>query len=247
VRLHTYFPLDFDQAFEERELSPGVYALGLNLAAKSYRALNTTGGRVPVFLTDLARAHRTSPDTIGRWLRLLKAGDWIDFPEPEERQRQPWQITLTGLARQATAPPTAARPSPNLRQSSAANPEPGGPDSPHGNQDSTAAPLPLSRVRANETKRKYKTPRAGARGVGSSSRKASGSPRSEVDAFIAAHGGKWPTGSRWARGSHGGQYVQDPLGYDWPSYPVPWGRPSKAAIAQALHPPADRAGKDPQR
>jgi hypothetical protein len=238
VRLHTYFPLDFDQAFEERKFSPGVYALGLNLAAKSYRALNTTGGRVPVFLADLARAHGTSSDTIGRWLRVLKAGDWIDFPEPQERQREPWQITLTGLARQLTAPPTApptaAKPSPGLRQSSAAPPEPGGSESPHGNQDSTAAPLPLSRARVNETKRKDKSARAGAREAGSSSSKAKSSPRSEVSAFIADHGGKWPTGSRFARGSHGGQYVPDPLGYDWPSYSVPWGCPTKADIAQAL-------------
>jgi hypothetical protein len=68
---------------------------------------------------------------------------------------------------------------------------------------------------------------------GSQSRKAK-SPPSAVDAFVAENKGKWPTGSRWARGSHGGRYVQDPLGYDWPTHLVPWGRPSKADVARAL-------------
>jgi hypothetical protein len=56
--------------------------------------------------------------------------------------------------------------------------------------------------------------------------------RSEASRYIDEHG--WPSGSRFRHGSHGGQYVQDPLGHDKPPYVVPWGRPSIDDIAKAL-------------
>jgi hypothetical protein len=58
------------------------------------------------------------------------------------------------------------------------------------------------------------------------------SKRSKAQAYVAEHG--WPTGSRWARGTHAGTYVKDALGHDHPTYPVPWGRPSIDDIERAL-------------
>lgn len=57
-------------------------------------------------------------------------------------------------------------------------------------------------------------------------------PRGAASAYVAANG--WPTGSRFARGSHSGQFVQDPLGHDRPPHPVPWDKPSLAEIERAL-------------
>jgi hypothetical protein len=55
-----------------------------------------------------------------------------------------------------------------------------------------------------------------------------------VSEFVDAHGGAWPTGTRWKRSGAGGTYLQDPLGYDVPNYAVDWGRPSHAEIKRAL-------------
>jgi hypothetical protein len=44
----------------------------------------------------------------------------------------------------------------------------------------------------------------------------------------------WPTGTRFVRGSHGGSYVPDPLGYDRAPHPVSWGSPTRVAIREAL-------------
>jgi hypothetical protein len=55
-----------------------------------------------------------------------------------------------------------------------------------------------------------------------------------VEPFLHQHGGKWPTGSRWVRGTHGGSFVQDPLGYDRPTHSVPWGPPTRKEVLDAL-------------
>jgi hypothetical protein len=51
-------------------------------------------------------------------------------------------------------------------------------------------------------------------------------------AYVKEHG--WPTGTRWAYGSHAGRYVQDALGRDRATYSVPWGRPTLDDIEMAL-------------
>jgi hypothetical protein len=52
--------------------------------------------------------------------------------------------------------------------------------------------------------------------------------------LLAAHAGKWPTGTRLVRGSNGAAYVQDPLGYDTPNHAVRWVRPTRPEILSAL-------------
>ena len=52
--------------------------------------------------------------------------------------------------------------------------------------------------------------------------------------LLAKHNGRWPTGTRLSRGSHGTTYVRDPLGYEWPQHEVPWGRPSRKEVIHAL-------------
>lgn len=52
--------------------------------------------------------------------------------------------------------------------------------------------------------------------------------------LLAAHDGKWPTGSRLVRGSNGAAYVRDVLGYDTPNHPVRWSKPTRAEILAAL-------------
>jgi hypothetical protein len=44
----------------------------------------------------------------------------------------------------------------------------------------------------------------------------------------------WPTGSRWVRGVASGTFISDPLGMDKPMYPVPWGKPSREQVVNAL-------------
>jgi hypothetical protein len=55
-----------------------------------------------------------------------------------------------------------------------------------------------------------------------------------LDAFLAKHGNAWPTGSRMVRGENGATFVQDALGYDKPTHAVPWSRPTRTEIIQAL-------------
>jgi hypothetical protein len=118
----TPVPLDFDQAFMNGRLRPGAYLLGCHIAAESYRNKNTDAGRVTVYISALADLCKTSPPTIRRLLRALKEAGWLDFPEPEERQRRPWLITLTGLEYEpqtkGTASPTASQEPPLVTQSS---------------------------------------------------------------------------------------------------------------------------------
>jgi hypothetical protein len=112
-RLYTYIPLDFDQALKDGRLRAFDYALGCHLACESFRALNTNRGIVTVHISTLADVFGCDRVTVRRGLRRLKEAGWIDFPEPDERQRAPWPIALTGLAREAqtrgTATPTATR------------------------------------------------------------------------------------------------------------------------------------------
>jgi hypothetical protein len=64
--------------------------------------------------------------------------------------------------------------------------------------------------------------------------------RRRVRAFMDEHDGRWPTGCRHVRGSHGVQEVPDVLGYDPPpgaGWSVP--RPTFNEIARAL---AERSG-----
>lgn len=156
-RLYTYIPLDFDQALKDGRLRAFDYALGCHLACESFRNLNANRGIVTAYVSTLADVFEVDPVTIRRALRRLKAAGWIDFPEPDERRRAPWPITLTGLAREAqtkgTATPTAT---PGLRlksQSSATGVEPSEDAEPLQERNSAASPLRPSRARENETKR----------------------------------------------------------------------------------------------
>jgi hypothetical protein len=150
----TALPLDFDQAFEDRKIGPRAYALGCNLAAKSYRARNTNEGRDPVYISDLARAHRTSPDSIMRWLRALKEGGWIDFPEPKKGQKTPWQVHLTGLDHRTDLRTTSAQEPLSVRKLTSAGPDAAGAASLHGEPDFGAAQPPhLARTKEDETTR----------------------------------------------------------------------------------------------
>lgn len=56
----------------------------------------------------------------------------------------------------------------------------------------------------------------------------------QLDDLLASTRLRWPTGTRFAHGTHGGRYVQDPLGVDQPPYSVPWGRPSRHEVKEAL-------------
>lgn len=58
--------------------------------------------------------------------------------------------------------------------------------------------------------------------------------RNVLDVFLAKHDGQWPTGTRLVRGQGGVTFVHDPLGYDKPNHAVPWGRPNRDEIVQAL-------------
>jgi hypothetical protein len=55
-----------------------------------------------------------------------------------------------------------------------------------------------------------------------------------LDEIRAERGIRWPTGSREVRSMLANNYVEDPLGLDEPPYRVPWSRPSKRAIVEAL-------------
>jgi hypothetical protein len=62
--------------------------------------------------------------------------------------------------------------------------------------------------------------------------------------FLAKNGGKWPTGTRMARGTHSFTYVKDPLGYEKAvEYEVGWGRPTTAEVIAALRAQADEVGR----
>jgi len=163
-RLYTYIPLDFDQALKDGRLRPFDYALGCHLACESFRDLNTNRGIVTAYVSTLADVFEVDPSTIRRALRRLRTASWIDFPEPDERQRTPWPITLTGLAREAqtkgTAAPTAAPRLRHVPQSSAAEVEPEEDAESLQERDSAASPLRPSRARENETKRNGVNPRS---------------------------------------------------------------------------------------
>ena len=62
--------------------------------------------------------------------------------------------------------------------------------------------------------------------------------RKLLSAFLAqieqTHGLRWPTGATFKRSISSGTYVEDPLGLDWPTYDVPWSRPTRASVVQAL-------------
>lgn len=51
--------------------------------------------------------------------------------------------------------------------------------------------------------------------------------------FLKENGG-WPTGARFARGTHSGHYVYDPLGYDRPPADFPFTKPRREDIIEAL-------------
>ena len=91
-------PLDFDQAFKNGDIRPGAYLLGCHLAAESYRAKNTDAGIVTLHVSPLAELCGVVPQTVRRWLRALEQSGWIEF-EVDERQRGPWRIRLSGLAK----------------------------------------------------------------------------------------------------------------------------------------------------
>lgn len=154
---YTYIPLDLDQALKDGRLRAFDYALGCHLACESYRELNTNEGIVTAHISALADTFDCDPVTIRRALRRLKAAGWIDFPEPDERQRTPWPITLTRLAREAqtkgTATPTATPPLRLKSQTTATGDGPTENAKPHQEKVSAASPLRPSRVRENETKR----------------------------------------------------------------------------------------------
>src|SRR5512133_885201 len=155
-RLYTYLPLDFDQALKDGRLRAFDYALGCHLACESFRELNTNRGVVTAYVSALADVFERDPATIRRALRRLKTAGRIDFPEPDERQRAPWQITLTGLAREAQTKATATlTATPQLRhesQLSATGVEPWDGAEPLEEQDSAASRLRPSRARENKKK-----------------------------------------------------------------------------------------------
>jgi DNA-binding transcriptional ArsR family regulator len=67
--------------------------------------------------------------------------------------------------------------------------------------------------------------------------------RSALKEFLAKNGGRWPTGTRMARGTHSFTYVPDPLGYEKAvEYEVDWGRPTEAEVIAALRAQADEEG-----
>jgi DNA-binding transcriptional ArsR family regulator len=156
-RLCTYIPLDFDQALKDGRLRQFDYALGCHLACESFRELNTNRGIVSAYVSMLADIFEVDPSTIRRALRRLRDGGWIDFREPDERQRAPWPITLTGLAREAQTKGTAARTAaPQLRhvpQTTAAEVKLARRAESLRERDSAVSPLRPSRARENETKR----------------------------------------------------------------------------------------------
>jgi DNA-binding MarR family transcriptional regulator len=156
TRFYTYLLLEFDQAFKSGEIEPLAYQVGCHLSAESYRAQNTDDGLVIAYVSALAQIHKTSPSTIRRTLRSLREGRWIDFPEPEERQRRPWLITLTGLAREpqakSTASPTASEKPPPVTQLSASQLGSAAASMPLPERDRGASRLRPSRARENETK-----------------------------------------------------------------------------------------------
>jgi DNA-binding MarR family transcriptional regulator len=157
TRLYTYIPLDFDQALKDGRLRAFDYALGCHLACESYRDLNSNRGIVTAYVSALADVFEVDRSTIRRALRRLRAAGWIDFPEPDERQRAPWPITLTGLAREAqrkgTAAPSAALQLRHVPQRTAAEVELREDAESLRERDYAASPLRPSRARANETKR----------------------------------------------------------------------------------------------
>lgn len=66
--------------------------------------------------------------------------------------------------------------------------------------------------------------------------------RKLLDDFLAEHGGRWPTGFRMVRGTHGASYRPDPLGYDRPDYPFAGARVTRASVLAALKERNERAG-----
>lgn len=70
--------------------------------------------------------------------------------------------------------------------------------------------------------------------------------RDLVRRFMEANGNEWPTGTRWAAGTHSGRYVQDVLGFDRPDRyheKMKWGRPSREDVVACLK-ALDAAGVD---
>jgi hypothetical protein len=105
-------PLEFDQAFKNGQTRPGAYLIGCHLAAESYRNKNTDDGLVTAYVSALADLCEASAATIRRTLRALERAGWIECDVVEERQRGPWRIRLTGLAKDPACATTA---SPALR------------------------------------------------------------------------------------------------------------------------------------
>lgn len=58
--------------------------------------------------------------------------------------------------------------------------------------------------------------------------------RALIDELLDRHDGRWPTGARLVRGSHSGQMVWDPLGYEIRPQNFPYGRPTREQILEAL-------------
>jgi len=56
--------------------------------------------------------------------------------------------------------------------------------------------------------------------------------QSVVQQWIKERG--WPTGVRYQRGTHGGTYVADPLGYDRPPPSLRFSPPTRAQLQEAL-------------
>lgn len=60
--------------------------------------------------------------------------------------------------------------------------------------------------------------------------------------FLELHGGRWPTGAYFVRGSHSGAAVYDPLGYDPRPHDFPFPKPNREEVLSALRDLDDRAG-----
>lgn len=215
-------PLAFHQAFLAGKVNRLGWALGADLVGESLRLGKSV---VHVYVADLARRHKVSGQAIREALRALRP-EWADFPDPGERQRTPWPITLTGLDSKALCKARAKLQAPSTLQTSA-KPAPGEEGAtPPAQSDPGAAALQSPPSEQGENRREdTNTKPSGGSNTG----------KGLVAAFRAKNGGKWPTGWRLSRGTHSATPVPDPLGFE---PPPPWAadrrRPSREEVYQAL-------------
>jgi hypothetical protein len=142
-------PLRLLRALQDGDIDLEEFAIGCYLALRSYEVTNTDDGivslRIRTMLDDFDWAENRA-ETARRKLHSLARKGWIVIEKIVERQRAPWRITLTGLAREGDCLATASQQGVATRQSDLAELQSRGSPNPLGE---TEAESPTVEVRGS--------------------------------------------------------------------------------------------------